>query len=115
MFVVRLCAWWLLLRLAIAPAMAAAGSRSYPIDTSFSFTRGWLGSILVVRLIVYAPVGLLVGGMALTAHFRPGLQAMFSLLPWIAAVTLLSAATEFADSAAMARVAVHIVRSRERE
>jgi hypothetical protein len=112
-FIARLAAWWLVLRLAIAPAMAAAGLRSYPIDTSFSFTRGWLFRIVRVRAIVYAPAGLLFGAMGLGAYVRPELQATFKLLPWVAAATLLTGLTELVDSAAMARIALHIVRSRQ--
>ncbi|HET6195115.1 MAG TPA: hypothetical protein VFE12_05160, partial [Acetobacteraceae bacterium] len=114
-FIARLAAWWLVLRLAIAPAMAAAGLRSYAIDTSFSFTRGWLFRIVGVRVIVYVPAGLLIGGIELGAYVRPELQATFNLLPWVAAATLLTGLTELADSAAMARIAVHIVRSRQGE
>jgi hypothetical protein len=115
MNVPRLAVWWLLLRLAIAPAMAAAGARAYPLDTAFSFTRGWLGRIFGVRLIVYAPLALLIGGLTLAARTLPDVQNLFNQPLWIAVTTLVTALTELVDAAAMARIAMRIVRVRQGE
>ncbi len=42
----KLAAWWLALRLAIAPTLAAAGTRPYPLDTSLAFTRSWFFTLM---------------------------------------------------------------------
>jgi hypothetical protein len=112
-FMVRLIAWWLVLRLAIAPAMAAAGARDYPLDTAFSFTHGWLGRIIGVRAMVYAPLVVLTGGLQLAVTIRPEIQNLFNQPLWIAATTLVTALTEMVDASAMACVAVRIVHVRQ--
>ncbi len=114
-FGARLATWWLLLRLAIAPAMAAAGARDYPLDTAFSFTRGWFRRITGVRVIIYAPLVLLTGALTLVAHVQPEAQNLFIQPVWIAVMTLMSAFTELMDAAAMACVAMRIVRVRQGE
>jgi hypothetical protein len=115
-FGARMVSWWLVMRLAIAPALAAAGTRRYAIDTAFAFTRRWIGTIFGVKLIIYSPLFVLVGGLRLAAGFRPDLQADMLALPLsVAVVTLASALVELTDAAAMALVAVRIVRARKGE
>jgi len=109
----KIVSWWLVMRLAIAPALAAAGTRRYALDTAFSFTRRWLGTIFGVKLIIYAPLFLLVGGLWLIARLHPDLQQVILAHPLaVAPVTLTTGLVELTDAAAMALVAMRIVRAR---
>jgi hypothetical protein len=109
----RFAGWWLLMRLAIAPALAAAGTRRYAFDTAFHFTRGWIGTILRVKLTIYALLLLLIGGPTLAGAFHPALQVAVLAEPLsVAVVTLATALVELTDAAAMALVAMRIVAAR---
>jgi hypothetical protein len=112
----KFASWWLVMRLAIAPALAAAGTRRYALDTAFSFTRRWLGTIFGVKVFVYTPLFVLVGGLWLAARLRPDLQPILVAHPVsVAVVTLTTAFSELVDATAMALVAVRIVRARKSE
>jgi hypothetical protein len=112
----KFASWWLVMRLAIAPALAAAGTRRYALDTAFSFTRRWLGTIFGVKLLIYTPLFLLIGGLMFTGGLRTDLQAAMLARPLsVAVVTLATALVELVDAAAMALVAVRIVRARKGE
>jgi len=110
----KMVSWWLVMRLAIAPALAAAGTRRYALDTAFAFTRRWIGTIFAVKFMIYAPLFVLVGGLMLATDFQPELQAVMLARPLsVVAVTLITALVELTDAAAMALVAVRIVRARK--
>lgn len=112
----KFVSWWLVMRLAIAPALAAAGTRRYALDTAFSFTRRWLGTIFGVKIFIYTPLFLLVGALWLAARLRPDLATIIISHPVsIAGVTTATALAELVDAAAMALVAVRIVRARKGE
>jgi hypothetical protein len=112
----KFASWWLVMRLAIAPALAAAGTRRYALDTAFSFTRRWLGTIFGVKLVIYLPLFVLIGGLMLAGGFRTDLQAEMLARPLsVALVTVATALVELVDAAAMALVAVRIVRARKGE
>jgi len=112
----KLASVWLIMRLAIAPALAAAGTRRYALDTALSFTRRWFGTIFMVKFFIYAPLFALVGGLMYFAGFRPDLQSTLFAQPIsMVAVTLTTAIAELIDGAAMALVAVRIVRARKRK
>ena len=66
-----------------------------------------------MRAIVYAPLALLSGGLAVAVYIRPEVQNLFNQPLWIAATTLVTALTELVDSSAMACVALRIVRVRQ--
>ncbi len=112
-----MASWWLVMRLAIAPALAAAGTRRYAIDTSFSFTRRWLITIFVVKLLIYAPLfGPLFGGEFMLAGFRTDRMDLLRSAPVsVAAETLVTGLADLIDMAAMGLVAVRIVRARKGE
>lgn len=113
-FATKLVSWWLVMRLAIAPAMAAAGTRRYPIDTSFVFTRGWLWTIFGTKLIIYGPLFVLIGGLMFTGGTSPNLQATMMARPFVVGlVTLGTALVELIDAAAMALIAVQVVQARK--
>ena len=112
----KLASWWLVMRLAIAPALAAAGTRPYPLDTSLSFTRRWFFTIFSVKFIIYAPLFALIGGLMALGGLGADLQTLLLARPLVvAAVTLVTALAELIDNAAMALVAVRIVRARKRD
>ena len=113
--IVKIASWWLVMRLAIAPALAAAGTRRYALDTAYSFTRRWLGTVFVVKFLIYAPLFVLIGGLMLLAGFRPDQQAVLLARPLsVLVVTLTTGVAELIDAAAMALVAIRIVRARKR-
>jgi hypothetical protein len=115
----KLAGWWLVMRLAIAPALAAAGTRRYALDTAFSFTRRWFGTIFAVKFFIYAPLFALIGalmGLMLLLGYRPDQMAAALARPLpVAVVTLATALVELVDATAMALVAVRIVRARKGE
>jgi hypothetical protein len=99
-------AWWLQLRLAIAPAMAAAGTRKRPLDTAFGYTGGRLWRIVAVRLLIYLPLLAMAGVLIVTGRLAGPLRAGALAQPAIVVVvTILTACTELVDAAAMARIA----------
>jgi len=114
--IAKLASWWLIMRLAIAPALAAAGTRRYALDTAFSFTRRWLGTVFAVKFLIYAPLFALIGGLMLLAGFHADQQAALLARPLsVVAVTLVTGVAELIDAAAMALVAIRIVRARKGE
>lgn len=116
MFGVTVAGWWILLRLAIAPALAAASARRYAFDTAFAFTRGWVGTIAGVKVIVYAPLVVLIFWLRVAGGAPPGVQASLVEMPLsIAVVTLVSALAQVVDAAAMALVTMQIVKARRGE
>ncbi len=102
--------WWLGARLAIAPALAAAGARKEALDTSFAYTSGAVFGILLLKLVIYTPAFVLVGILfAVNLRFGIGTALQFG---GVAFATLLNAVTDVVDVAAMSLVAVRLVRLR---
>ena len=111
--ITKLLAWWLTLRLAIAPTLAAAGMRPYPLDTSLAFTRGWFFFLLGVRLTIWLAYLLPLAGVAAVEGFDARTLAAMDAAPgWLAAMTALAAVVELTDGAAMALMTQRIVRAR---
>ena len=109
----KLAAFWLIIRLAIAPALAAAGTRTYVLDTAFAFTKGWLGTIFLVKLIIYVALNLLPAAWIVLGRLFPDLrEAPISLTTLLVAAALTAVVADFIDAAAMARIAQYIVRDR---
>lgn len=109
---VRIGSWWLSARLAIAPAMAATGTKPQALDVSFGYTRRNTMRILFTRLMIYLPLFAVIG---LTEMIGPGFagsprQALFFGVLSVTFTTLLTAATELVDGAVFARVAVALVK-----
>ena len=109
----KLAAFWLVLRLAIAPALAAAGTRTYVLDTAFAFTKGWLGTIFLVKLVIYVALYLPPAAWIMLGRLFPGLHEVpVSLTTLTVATSLMAVVADFIDTAAMARIAQYIVRDR---
>ena len=111
---VKLAAWWLGARLAIAPAMAATGTNPSALDTSFTYTKGSVFRVLATRLAVHLPLLVIVGGLTqLDREFGPFEMAKGSLIGIV--LMLLSASmaavTDLVDAAVMGRVALRLVRA----
>ncbi len=112
--VVKIAGWWLAARLAIAPAMAATGTKPQALDTSFTYTGGAVFRILAVKLLVQLPKLSVIGGLALLADV-PGMSGppgSVSLLGITTVVigTCFAAATDLFDAAVMGRVALPLVK-----
>ncbi len=110
---VRLGAWWLAARLAIAPAMAATGTKPQALDVSFGYTKRNALRILFTRFVIYLPLFAGIGAMELLAPTFAGSprQALFFAIASVTFTTLLTAATELVDGAVFARVAVTLVKA----
>jgi hypothetical protein len=116
--ITKLLAWWLALRLAIAPTLAAAGTRPYPLDTSLAFTRGWFFLLLGVRLVIWLVYLLPLLAVVVANDWDARALAAIDAKPaWTAAMTALLAVVELTEGAAMAVMTQRIVRARavERE
>ena len=106
----KLVCWWLASRLAIAPALGAAGARKDALDTSFAYTQGAVLGILMLKFVVYGPAFVAIAILFLLGRFVEfGPAAQFASL---IAITLITAATELIDVAAMSLVAIRLVRLR---
>jgi len=113
-FCAKFVSWWLVMRLAIAPAMAAAGTRKYPLDTAYVFTRGWLWTIFGTKLIIYGPLFVLNGVLMFGNGAGLNLQANLIARPTVAAfLTLVTALVELIDAGAMGLIAVRVVQARK--
>jgi hypothetical protein len=111
---VRVAAWWLGARLAIAPPLAAAGVRPRALDTAYSYTQGAVWRIMLARSLVYLPLFLFAGGIFLIVTFAPWRLAGPAMqLGQAVLTTALSALTELLDAATMALIAVRLVRGRK--
>ena len=106
---IKLAERWLSFRLAIAPAMAAAGTRKRPLDVAFSYTSGTVFRIVGVKLVIYLPLFVMIGTLKLTGGLGTGLQTALLAPPGIVSiVTVLTAFTELVDAATMARLAMRL-------
>jgi len=112
---VRLGAIWLSTRLAIAPAMAATGTKSEALDISFDYTGGATMRVFAIRTLVYLPLIVTMGAFALALQmFQVGLpvdQVNMLTIANVIVSTLFTACTELIDGAVMARTAVALVRA----
>ena len=112
---VRLGAIWLSTRLAIAPPMAATGTKSEALDISFDYTGGATLRVLAIRTLIYLPLIVTMGAFALAMQlFQGALTADLVSMLTIANVivsTLFTACTELIDGAVMSRTAVALVRA----
>ena len=110
---VRVAAWWIALRLAIAPPLGAAGVRPRPLDAAYSYTQGAVWRILATRVLIYLPMFLAASAIFLAAHLAPRLQAG-TLVQTAEAIlfTAITACSDLLDGAAMALVAVQLVQAR---
>ena len=111
--VVKIAGWWLAARLAIAPAMAATGTKPQALDTSFTYTGGAVFRILTVKLLVQLPKLSVIGGLALLADL-PGISEPPGSVLLVGIVTAVIgscfyAATDLLDAAVMGRVALPLV------
>lgn len=105
----KLLFWWLAIRLAIAPAMAAAGTRKRPLDTSFVYTGGAFWRIVGVKLVIYLPLFAMAGMLMLTGRLAtPGQDAILPQPVIAVLVTIVTACTELVDTAAMAWAATRL-------
>jgi hypothetical protein len=106
---IKLAERWLSFRLAIAPAMAAAGTRKRPLDTAFAYTGGAVFRITGVKLVIYLPLFAMIATLKLTGGLAGGLQTALLAPPAIVSiVTVLAACTELVDAATMARIALRL-------
>jgi hypothetical protein len=114
-FVVKFLAFWLTARLAIAPAMAAAGTRAQAMDTSWDYTRWTALRILAMLLLVYLPM------LCISASFVV-LAFVFKLAPESTEATVLiainvvltttaSVATDVVWAAITGRLALRLVKA----
>ncbi|MDE2197579.1 MAG: hypothetical protein KGJ41_01045 [Rhodospirillales bacterium] len=102
----KLVVLWLTLRLAITPALAAAGTRKNPFEPAFAYSAGAVWPILWVRLLVYLPLLALVGTlMVLGGTTLTGQAAVLSHPAAVVIVTAFTAVSDFVDTAAMALIA----------
>jgi hypothetical protein len=109
----KAASWWLVLRLALAPALAAAGTRTYPLDTSLSFTRGWFAFLLGVRATILLTYLLPLVALAITYGTDIRVLARVEAGPlWITAMVAVMAVVELADAGAMAVATQAIVKAR---
>jgi hypothetical protein len=109
----KLATVWVIIRLAIAPALAAAGTRTYVLDTAFAFTKGWIGTIFGVKLIIYLISYLPALAWMGLGRLLPDRQEIpISLMTMLVTTALVTAVTDFVDAAAMARITQYIVRAR---
>lgn len=111
---VKIGAFWLNARLAIAPAMGAAGAKPQFLDTAFSNSRHSAASILMAMFVVYLPllgvVGLLMFASVLISPM-PG-TTEFTVLKFAnaGASILFGAGTELVWAGVTARFAPALIR-----
>lgn len=114
-FFMKYVAFWLNARLAIAPAMAATGTRTQSMDTSWAYTRWASVKILVMLLLVFVPT-LCVSGffliLAVLLRFQPGSTgALVLTAATVIGTTLAAAFADFLWGTVSGRLAVQLVKA----
>jgi hypothetical protein len=112
---VKLGAFWLNARLAIAPAMAAAGTKPQALDTSFAYTRRGAFGVLVTGLVVYLPVICITASFMLATKlfdFTPGSgEAIAFAIANVTVSTLMAGGTDLVWGAVCGRMALTLVKA----
>ena len=106
----RLLFMWLALRLSIAPAMGAAGTRPNALDTSFAYTRRAVPRLFAAKALVYLPLIVLAGLLMLLSPLTGTGLALLAHPATVALMTAANAATDFVDTATFSLVARHLAR-----
>ena len=109
---VKLVFLWLTLRLAIAAAMAATGTRPNAMDTSFGYTSGAVMRILATKILVSLPLIVSVGLFMLAGRLVNAENAVMTHPVTLGVVTALTAATDFVEAATFSLIARRLARKR---
>ena len=111
---VKLGGFWLNARLAIAPAMAAAGAKPQALDTSFAYTRWASIPVLATFFVIYVPhltISAALIAMPSMLDIRPGSPPAIGLFAVnILLSTVLSATTDLVWGGVIGRLAVKLVK-----